>query len=402
MNSDWSWFYNAFVNSHNRNPLAKTNTVFVNNVNYNYEAAYTTHTGTDFKHDIVNNYFVFGPASTGTDNTWFQVDKNQAMYYSGNVKDKTLDGTLSGSETTPSWYQGPGTILTAPWSPVTTSVPAYSAATAFRLVTSRSGALPYDQMDSLVWSQVNTLGKGAAGQGAGTTGPASLYTSQVQTGLGNNGYESIASGTRATDTDNDGMPDFWEIALGSDPKKDDAMTVGADGYTLVEGYLNWLGGMHARVPNSGAIDVDLRAHTQGFKSVSPTYTVANPVLGTAVVGPNGTSARFTPKANATGAGFFDFTVKGSDGTSYTGTVSVLVEPGLVGVRGGQDLAASSIAEAIVVWVDLRGRVLLREIQHLDRMDPRPVVPSGMTGMRVARVKFGGLASVPVRELAIRP
>ena len=32
----WSWFYNIFANSHNRNPLAKANTVFINNVNYNY------------------------------------------------------------------------------------------------------------------------------------------------------------------------------------------------------------------------------------------------------------------------------------------------------------------------------------------------------------------------------
>ncbi len=43
------------------------------NVLYNCSAGYTTHTSTTFKHDIVNNYFIFGPASTGTDNTWFQI-----------------------------------------------------------------------------------------------------------------------------------------------------------------------------------------------------------------------------------------------------------------------------------------------------------------------------------------
>ncbi len=65
VSSDWSWYRNIFANSHNRNPLAKVNNVFVNNVLYNYSAGYTTHTSTSFKHDILNNYFIFGPASTG-------------------------------------------------------------------------------------------------------------------------------------------------------------------------------------------------------------------------------------------------------------------------------------------------------------------------------------------------
>ena len=71
--------------------------MFVNNLLYNDSAGYTTHTSTNFKHDIVNNYFVFGPASTGTDNTWYQIDKNQSIYYAGNLKDTNLNGTLDGS-----------------------------------------------------------------------------------------------------------------------------------------------------------------------------------------------------------------------------------------------------------------------------------------------------------------
>ncbi len=43
---NYSWFYNIFANSHNRNPLAKINTVFINNVEYNNSAGYTTHTST--------------------------------------------------------------------------------------------------------------------------------------------------------------------------------------------------------------------------------------------------------------------------------------------------------------------------------------------------------------------
>ena len=64
VSSQMAWYRNIFANSHNRNPLAKINTVFVNNSLTT--AGYTTHTSTTFKHDILNNYFIFGPASTGT------------------------------------------------------------------------------------------------------------------------------------------------------------------------------------------------------------------------------------------------------------------------------------------------------------------------------------------------
>jgi len=324
VSSNWAWYYNAFVNSHNRNPLSKVNDVFVNNINYNYEAAYTTHTSTNFKHDIISNYFIFGPSSEG--NTWFQVDKNQSIYYSGNMLDSDKNGSLGGSETTPYWYQGAGTILTAPWSTVTTSNPIYSAASAFRIVTSRGGTLPYDQMDSLIWGQVNTLGKGAAGLTAGTSGPSTLYTSQAQTGLTNNGYGVINGGTKSVDADNDGMPDFWEVAMGSNVSSNDAMTIGSDGYALIEKYINWLGDMHARVLKNSYVDIDLLGLMQGFKAVSPTFTVANTVNGSVSVLADGHSVRYTPTTNYMGMSSFNFTVKGNDGTTFTGVVSLLVEP----------------------------------------------------------------------------
>ncbi|MEA3188807.1 MAG: hypothetical protein QOD99_2637, partial [Chthoniobacter sp.] len=75
----WSWFFNIFANSHNRNPLAKTETIFINNVEYNNSAGYTTHTSTPFHHDIINNYFIWGPAS-GSNVPWYQIDKNQTIY----------------------------------------------------------------------------------------------------------------------------------------------------------------------------------------------------------------------------------------------------------------------------------------------------------------------------------
>lgn len=322
VNGTWSWFYNIFANSHNRNPLAKINTVFINNVLYNCSAGYTTHTSTKFKHDIINNYFIFGPASTGTDNTWYQIDKNQAIYYSGNMKDNNLDGTLNGSTTTPYWYQGTGTILTSPWSPFPDAT-IYSAATAYRLTTSDAGALPRDQMDSLVINQVKTLGSGTTGTGVGTVGPGgSLYTTQTQTGLPNNGYGAINGGTKSTDTDNDGMPDYWEKTMGSDSDVYDSRTLAADGYTLLEHYLNWLADPHAIAPTDSFTDVDLYQYTSGFNTASPVYAVNNAANGTAILLADGHTVRFTPAFNFTGMGSFAFSVTTADGV-YRNTVSVL-------------------------------------------------------------------------------
>jgi pectate lyase len=322
----WAWYRNIFANSHNRNPLAKIDTVFVNNVLYNDSAGYTTHTSTSFNHDIVNNYFVFGPASAGTDNTWYQVDKNQAIYYAGNLKDTNQNGTLDGAETTPSWYQGPGTILMNPWSSETGGMRLLDAASAARAAISLTGAWPRDQVDGLIVSQVMTLGKGTMGFGAGTVGPdGSLYTSQAQTGLANNGYGEIAAGDPLADADHDGMPDDWERATESDPSVDDAMTKAADGYTLLEHYVNWLAVLHATSSGGAAIAFDLSQHTLGFSAVSPTFAVMTALHGSVSLDADGHTARFRPSTGFHGLASFRFTVSGSDGSGYAAQVEVLAQ-----------------------------------------------------------------------------
>jgi len=321
--SQWSWYRNIFANSHNRNPLAKVDNVFVNNVLYNCSAGYTTHTSTTFRHDIINNYFIFGPASTGTDNTWFQVDKNQSIYAAGNLKDTNLNGVLDGAATSPYWYQGTGTVLSAPWSAATAP---YTAQSAYRVSVSLAGALPRDPLDALIVSQVRTLGKGATGSGANSVGPSSaLYTSQTETGLSNSGYGEIASGSSPADTDHDGMPDFWEKAHGSNPATDDAMQLAPDGYTLIEQYLNWLAEPHALTSAGTAVDFDLATVALGFADVAPVFSVTS-ACGSVQLSTDQHTAHFTPAAGFVGLSSFDFSVTGSDGSKYTGHVAVAVQP----------------------------------------------------------------------------
>ena len=308
----WAWYYNAFVNTHNRNPLDKINDIFVNNILYNFEAGYTTHTSAKFKHDIVNNYFVYGPEGK---NEWFQVDKNQSIYANGNLIDKNRDGVLNGGPTSIYYYQGPGEELKNPWNELTTKGPMMSAASAWRYVTSQSGVLPYDDIDSLIWHQVGTLGKeGALVKSVGAMG---LKT--------NNGWGEVIAGKPATDSDKDGMPDYFEEAMGYDTAKDDAMTKESDGYVRIEKYINWLGAMHAQVAGNGTLDFDLRTITRGFQSVKPTYSVSTAENGTVELAGDGYTARFTPDKDFKGLASFKYTVKGNDNTEYTGRVEILVE-----------------------------------------------------------------------------
>jgi hypothetical protein len=306
----WAWYYNAFVNTHNRNPLDKINDVFVNNILYNFEAGYTTHTSTHFNHDIVNNYFVYGP--TGK-NEWFQVDKNQSIYASGNMIDKNKDGVLNGTATSIYYYQGAGEELSKPWSELTTSGPMLTAASAWRYVNSQSGVLPYDDIDSLIWHQVGTLGKeGALVKSVGAMG--------IKT---NNGWGEVIAGKADADSDKDGIPDYFEEAMGYDKLKDDAMTKESDGYVRIEKYINWLGASHTRIIDDASRDFDLRTITRGFQEVKPAYTVSAAENGSVELLADGYTARFAPSAK--GLASFQYTVKGNDGTEYTGRVEVLAE-----------------------------------------------------------------------------
>ena len=223
-----TWYYDIFSSAHNRNPLAKGNTQFVNNVVYNFQAGYTAgNSSGTFTHDIINNYFIAGPSTTNTGDAFFQMG-NQSVYASGNQLDGNSDGTLNGS----AMGQPSGTTqLNAPWSPSTSTLTTTNAADAYAYVVAHSGAMPRDDLDTQVVADVSSLGK----QGH-------LWTSESQSGLPNGGYGSLTGGTAPTDTDQDGIPDAWEQSHGLNPNdaSDAIKPYGCTGYTNLEEYVNEL------------------------------------------------------------------------------------------------------------------------------------------------------------------
>jgi hypothetical protein len=170
----YTWYHDLFANSHNRNPLAKGNTQFINNVVYNYHASYTAgNSSGNFLHDVIGNYFITGPVTKVPSDTYFQMD-NQSVYNSGNYLDSSPNGTLDGQ---PLALGGGATALSAPWSSSTNSIPTSSAADAYSYVIANAGAQPHDQVDKLVITDVTSLGQ-----------KGNLWTSQTTTELDNSGY----------------------------------------------------------------------------------------------------------------------------------------------------------------------------------------------------------------------
>ena len=304
---DACYFNNLWVNAHNRQPLAKANTVYINNVVYDYQAAYTCgNTAGHYSHDIVNNYFIIGPSSTSLTGDFFQVNGNQTIYGVGNLMDTTKDGVLNGAPSEP----GSSIVAATPWSPLTATIPTVSAQNAYRIDVSQAGPFPRDPLDSQVISQVMSLGTAGA-----------IITNPGQTGLPNGGYGTIDGGTALVDSDQDGMPDIWENVTGSNPLVADNNTVAADGYTLLEHYLNWLAGPHAFV-QTNATDIDLWPYTLGFTN-GATYSFAN-LTNCTVTLTNSHYAHFVPKTNFTGLASFDFAVSNPDGSTMTNTMGLLI------------------------------------------------------------------------------
>jgi autotransporter-associated beta strand protein len=309
-----SYLNNLWVNAHNRQPLAKANTIYINNVIYDYQAAYTVaDTGGFFSHDIINNYFITGPATTSAGDDFYQFDTNQTVYVTGNLLDSSANGVLGGSLSVPG--AGSYTVLTNAWSPVTATIPTASALAAYRIDVSSSGAQPSDQLDQQIVSQVTSLGTAGRIMGAPT-----------DTGVGNGGYGVITTGTLPVDTDGDGMPDYWKAAVGLTlTNSNDAMTIASDGYANIEHYINWLADPHAATGTNTPVTVDLTQYTAGFTNESPVYAVNNAVNGTVMLS-SSHLVQFTPAVNFFGLGAFTFSVLASDGSAMTNTVSVCVSP----------------------------------------------------------------------------
>jgi hypothetical protein len=159
------------------------------------------------------------------------------------------------------------------------------------------------------------------------TGKPGLPDTQDDVG----GWENYPELYRAAnwDSDHDGLPDWWEVLLGTNPNSppgdfsDSNADPDGDGYSNLEDYLNWLAAPHLFCDTNSFVDVDLSQFTLGFTNL-PVHAVSSPTNGAVALLGDGKTARLTPTTGFSGLGSFCFTVTDADGSTLTNTVGVAV------------------------------------------------------------------------------
>lgn len=323
-----SWHHNLYSNNDGRTPRAgsrgyATNFVFdyVNNVNYNWGSqgdwgCWAVVGGNPdvetLNENFVNNYAIAGASSTGTKAKVIMSSNfaTSSVYQSGNLLDSDLDTNRNGVNLGWAMFSGTFTQMSSPF-PIdpTNAVTTTDATTAYLQVLCKAGAyLNRDSADLRAVNYVRTQ-----------TGTNINYPTDV------GGFPVLTNGLLAKDTDQDGMPDYWENAVGLNPNvADNNLNQYGDGYTALENYLNWLAAPHAVVNGNGILNVDLRT-MMGQSGNTLSFTAGNPTNGTVTLLGDSYTAQFVPTTNYTGLASFDFTSTDvGTGTNLGSTTLVVV------------------------------------------------------------------------------
>ena len=217
-----------YMNNDTRNPKFKGRHQYVNNIVYNWKtAAYIMggdSEGTSYA-NATGNVFITGP--TGKANAFSGANERYNIYANDNVIDDNHDGVLALRDIKESEFGGGPTFQDEPYDyPVLPAVDARSLTD--DLLPNVGASLPYrDNLDWMLISDLRTWGL-----------RGEIISDERTLDIGAPDTWNLWTGTKATDTDGDGMPDWWEEANGTNVNEDDAMALQADGYANIEHYIN--------------------------------------------------------------------------------------------------------------------------------------------------------------------
>jgi len=321
-----------YIDNDTRNPKVKGVNEYVNNVVCNWETIGYNMGGDSAGESFVNvfnNYFIRGQASSSSAISGGNTDFH--IYATNNWYDGNRNGILDGSDLPFASY-GSMDLKITPYAYPISYASAYSALTALKLAISDAGpSFRRDTVDEKMIQELISWGL----QGG-------TITSELLAPM--NGPGAIRGGTPYADTDQDGMPDFWENGTGSNPAVADnnAASPSGSGYTRLEDYLNWLAEPHGIALQNTNVVIDLRQFTHGWVVVNhaPFWSVSNPTNGTVVL-TNGYLAFFTPTSGLNGRASFQFTVNDADGSPVTRTMNLFFTPSAQSYKTywhGDDLA----------------------------------------------------------------
>lgn len=250
-----------------------------NNVCYNWRGRTTdggTHQG-----QFVNNYYKMGPATTNTFLLTADLEGtgsgSQSYYVKGNIRE-SVNGTLTEDKenVTYRYRLTNGQVLN--WD-VFVDQPFFEsyatiepAKLAYKTTLSDVGCNQpfFDNHDTRMVKE--TLTGTYTYKGSRTSYPGLIDKESDSEGFaGLNIVEEYRPVNY--DTDQDGMPDWWEKANGLNPDvADNNKDEDRDGYTALEDYLNWLAEPHYIISNTQPYTINLKSLFAGFDN-EPSYTV---------------------------------------------------------------------------------------------------------------------------------
>lgn len=286
--------------------------------------------------NFVNNYYKRGPATNQTNATKIMLTADepgefpgtQRYYFSGNVMPGVFDENSQEKGRTPNgekekmfdekYYKQ---WVDEPFFPSYAKIE--SARDAYKSVLSDVGA-NQPMLDGHDLRMVEETLNGSYHYVGSRSGHYGLIDSEQDCG----GYEDYGCEVRPAtfDTDRDGLPDWWEQLLGTNPNSvqgdfsESNADPDSDGFTQLEDYLNWLADTHYIIGTENCQIVSLPSLFAGY-TASPEYK-AEVVSGTAIV--TVSDGHLYIKAGSCGLTTIDITVKDGEGSSMTRRINVAV------------------------------------------------------------------------------
>lgn len=294
-----SWHHNLLLNCEGRNwsmgggmdaqniPIGGLD--LFNNVCYNWHGRTTD--GNCHMVNFVGNYYKMG-ANTSKQ-TLFTQDFEDAInpagtdqaYVYGNIREnkdhtQTTSGLNNATGNKPTSYPY---IVNEPLFPSYATI--HTAKEAMKIVTSYAGATMPQRDEQHIRVIKETLSGTHTYTGSKSNIKGEIDTeADITEHAAGKGWENYPEEQRGADwdTDQDGMPDWWEQLIGSNPsvanQNDDP---NSDGWTLLEDYLDFMAHPYLLVNQGATETLDVKPYFAGFygqnsnyDKVTPTYSVA--------------------------------------------------------------------------------------------------------------------------------
>lgn len=344
-----SWHHNLLLNCAGRNwsmgggmdgenrPIGQLD--LFNNVVYNWNSRTTD--GNAHEVNFVGNYYKMGPDTrhkvliTQDFEGAINPEGTNKAYVSGNIRENK-DGSLSTDKLNDTYNRrasnggaiptGYETFVNEPLFPSYATI--HTAQDAFKIVTSEAGATMPMRDDQHLRVVDETI------DGTYTyVGSRSGIKGEIDHENDCGGWEVYPEESRAADfdTDQDGMPDWYEKLAGTNPAAaDNNNDPDQDGWTALEDYLEFMAHPYIVINPNSQTTFDAAPWFRGFKKTSPEYSIAT---GSDLFTASVSGSIINVKTNGNGGiGIITMKVKDNAGTTHEKRLSVAVTGETTGIN----------------------------------------------------------------------